>query len=189
LIGTNIDGEGVSRMKKALSVLAAVVMLLSGCGEDEGSESTESFGMFKSADSIAKEKGKEFMDYLIAGDSESIKNMFCQRTLQLADFDEQFQAAIEFIDGNIISYGKLGSGGTGEYTRNGKITVMDVTPYIEDIVTDTGKTYRIIFYMFIYFDGHEDVIGITKLAISLMENNEEKDFCEVGKIIHKVDVW
>jgi len=193
-----VRGRSASTMKIIRSILTCCLALVTlGCTKcKENPESTESSGRFGSADSIAKQNGKQFMDYLIDGDAESIKNMFCQRTLQLADFDEQFQTAMDFIDGNIVSYGEIGSGGAGEYTRNGKITVMDVTPYIENIVTNTGKTYEIILYMFIYFEGHDDVIGITALGIRSIKNvqagygnSEEIEIRSVGEVIHKVDVW
>jgi len=165
---------------KNLFALFSVLWLLSSfssCGN-----------RFASIDNASEKSGKEFLGYLLNGDAESLKGMFCERTLALEDFDEQLQTALEFIDGNIVSHGRVGGGSAMEDRSGGEITVRGLTPHIEDIMTDTGKQYLIFFDIFTHYKGHEDVIGITRVVIKLMENGEEKEYIVAGKLITRSDV-
>jgi hypothetical protein len=183
-------------MKKAILFFTTFGLLFfasgfSGCGDDVYVWTSENYNVAgeNQLDNAALEKGNEFLEYLLADDIDAIKNMFCERTLLSRNFDEQLQNALDFIDGKIISYGKIGSGGGERSIEGGRITRRHIAPYIENIVTDSERTYEIIFYMYTHYDGHYDVIGISQLVIKLIENNEKVDYFEVGEIITSSDVW
>jgi len=156
-------------VKKTLSVLAAVVILLSGCGEDDGSVETAK----KSNLDIAREVAQDIMDCFIDNDQETLYSIFSQYTKETYPINEQIQEAFCFIDGEIISYDlPTDTGGGGESVENGRITSQNMTPWIEYIKTDSGKMYRITFQYFTIFNKDKNVEGLRSIIVSLINEKE-----------------
>lgn len=108
-----------------------------------------------------RQKALEILGYIKDNNSEALKDMFCQELKESDDFDELLDRAMNFIDGEIVSYDDMidGDGGRGS-------TWDSLEPSIDNIKTDTGKTYFI--NISIYFE-HEDPkkLGIHYLDIWL----------------------
>ncbi len=60
---------------------------------------------------------------------------------------------MNFYEGITISYDEIHGSGGGWSVRDGKITKMDISPHIYNIVTDSGNTYEIIFHSYIVYEG------------------------------------
>ncbi|MDD3137762.1 MAG: DUF5104 domain-containing protein [Lachnospiraceae bacterium] len=150
---------------KLVFVMAVAMILFNGCGGPI---------MYN----YAGAEGKKLMGYLSDGDAESFKAMFCEKTQSTDNFDEQIQMAMDFFDGKIISWDDMIlSGGEEESTRKGKTVIRYISPQINDIKTDTGKTYEILFYGYLVNAEHEDYVGISELHITADDGSE----CVVGE--------
>jgi len=155
-------------MKKALSVLAAVVLLLSACGEDEGSAETAQ----KSNLDIARDVAQDIMDCFIDKDEEKLYSLFSTKSKKYYKLEEQIEAAFDFIDGEIISYElPTDTGGGGYEIENGKTIADNMTPWIY-IETDSGKMYRIVFQYFTVFVEDRNGEGLYCIIVSLLDNKK-----------------
>lgn len=107
------------------------------------------------------QKAEKILGYIRNKNSEALKDMFCEELKESDGFDELLDRAMNFIDGEIVSYDKIvdGDGGYGS-------TWDSLAPSINNIQTDTGKTYFI--NISIYFE-HEDPkkLGIHYLDLWL----------------------
>ncbi|MDD3137764.1 MAG: DUF5104 domain-containing protein [Lachnospiraceae bacterium] len=150
---------------KLVFVMAAAIIFLNGCGpimyDYAGAES------------------KKLMGYLSDEDAESLKAMFCEKTQSTDNFDEQIKTAMDFFDGEIISWNENIGGGEQKSTRKWKTVMHDISPYITDIKTDTGKTYEILFYDYLVNAEHEDFVGISELDITADDGSK----CVVGEFL------
>jgi len=155
-------------MKKVISVLAAVVLLLSACGEDDGSVETAK----KSNLDIAREVSQIIVDAFINKDEEMLVSTFSQQLKNYSQVKEQIQSAFDFIDGEIISYElPTDTGGGGYEIENGKTIAEDMTPWIY-IETDSGKMYRIVFQYFTVFVEDRNGEGLYCIIVSLLDDKK-----------------
>lgn len=108
-----------------------------------------------------RQKAEQILGYIKDKNSDALKDMFCQELKESDDFDKLLDRAMNFIDGEIISYDKIvgGDGGSGSNWDS-------LAPSIDNIKTDAGKTYSI--NISIYFE-HEnpEKLGIHYLDIWL----------------------
>ncbi len=114
------------------------------------------------------------LNALKTGETEELKNLFCEEIKDTHDLDEEILSAIEFIDGNIIEDGTwygMSSGGTS--IRDGQIVRQTIHPGMQDIKTDTGKIYRITFVSYLVTDDNKH-IGMTNIVI-YDETNDDID--------------
>ena len=128
-------------MKKYVSlVLTAVIILTSFSGCFSGYEKGMSPGH------IAKTLGPQIVEYINNNDAESLKELYSEEVYNTSscNLDEELQGLFDFVNGNITSYTiRMGSesysGGKGKIAKNN----FDVR--IENVGTDTGETYIIVF--------------------------------------------
>ena len=107
---------------------------------------------------------KELFGYLSKDDTESIKNMFCTIVSESDDFDEELSKAVEFFEGEVTSY-DITAIGSDEKTERGKIMQLHVSPYIWDIETSAGKSYKIRYYEYIVNSDNAQYVGISEIDI------------------------
>ena len=159
---------GVKLLKKIILIMMtiSIITVASSCDK------------FISPHAEGNEKCKELLDYLSDNDEEGLKSMFCETTSTSSSFDEQIKKAIGFFEGKATSYSTLV--GTETSVDDGKITKSSIAPYIQDIKTDAGKEYEIIFHSYLVNSEHEDTVGISLLTIILDDGKE----CIVGEFIN-----
>ncbi len=107
---------------------------------------------------------KELFGYLSKDDTESIKNMFCTIVSESDDFDEELSKAVKFFEGEVTSY-DLTAIGSEEKAEYGKTIQLHVSPYIEDVETSAGKSYKIRYYEYIVNSDNAQYVGISEIDI------------------------
>lgn len=129
-------------------------------------------------DKVERETCEEILKYLENGDNESLKKMFCNKTLANENIDKQIQEAIDLFKGKIISY-DIKSGACSESFREGKRDYLFISPSIKNIVTDKNNKYQIKFYTYIVCAEDSDKEGISEISIE-SDSGEE---CIIGEYI------
>jgi hypothetical protein len=136
------------------------------------------------ADAKARAKVKAFLAVLDARDIDGIKEMLCEETLALPDIDEQIAGALDFFEGKVVSYGFSHPGGGGDSIEWGETIKLYRTPYIDDIKTDAGKTYKVGFHYYLIYKDNENKVGITNFSVRELVNGSYHDnVYEVGEYI------
>ena len=120
------------------------------------------------------EVSKKLIDCFKEKNSEGIINLLCERTQKIDDINEQISLAINFIDGKIISYNEeIENGYEGNSISNGDFTTFDNSWTINDVKTDTGKTYTIDCHMFV-LDPDKSLEGVSNFIITNKKNKEQQ---------------
>lgn len=123
-------------------------------------------------------------------DAESIKNLFsnyeCNENI---DIDKQIDDALNFMDGDIISMGKVSGsygGGSTSAERGDIKSLYDGTVY--DIVTDKGISYTLIIHGIYNFHNNEEKEGLYSICIfDDVESNKISNYgtdigmCYIGR--------
>lgn len=140
-------------LKKIWIVIVSVTtLLLTGCNFD-GEE-------YKTPDRQAKDLQSDIMKCFINQDKETLKSFFSEYVIDnYADIDTQIDEAFDFIDGEIVSYDEPFSRATGP---------MDEKSYgatTDNIITDKGTKYRIIFAGMLTDDENPDYVGVNSIKI------------------------
>jgi len=135
-----------------------------GCGDDALPEDK------------CDKKIEELFGCLNAQDADGLKSMFCEIIKNTENFDEQIQKALDFLEGEVISYRDSGGASSGYSRRWWKTTEFHYSAYIQDIETSSGKIYVIRFYGKLINNSNEDTIGLSELYIK----DEKGDECIVG---------
>ncbi len=150
------------RKIKILVLAASLTLLLVGCGAIRVN--------------VKKEVNKtveELFGYLSKDDTESIKNMFCTIVSESDDFDEELSKAVEFFEGEVTSY-DITAIGSDEKTERGKTMQLHVSPYIWDIETSAGKSYKIRYYAYIVNSDNAQYVGISEIDIECADGDTFK---------------
>lgn len=101
------------------------------------------------------------------------------------NLDDEWEAFFDSIDGNIVSYGKIQSGGEEVYYDYGRVTYSQIVINITDVKTDTGMVYDSISYSQTRVNKkHPEREGIGLFCLQIPSDNE-KGYEEVivGEII------
>ena len=125
-----------------------------------------------------EKKSKELLQYLNDDDAKGLKSMFCNKTKSSPELDKQIKEVMGFFEGKITSKDPDIQTSSGSL-REGKTNLLDIGPYIKDIVTDAGKTYTIRFSSYLINSEDEDKVGISVLTIKSDDGKE----CIVGEYI------
>ena len=126
---------------------------------------------------VSKEKSNELLSYLENNNAEGIKSMFCEIIRSTGQLDEQIEVALEFFEGEIISYDDLiRTTNRSQSRERGIITLLSIRPYIKNVETTTDKVYEIWFNADIINVDNESRVGISELRIKDANNNE----CVIG---------
>lgn len=127
---------------------------------------------------------EEIMQYLINEDVDEIVDLFSAYAKENYDLSEEVNAAIEFIDGEIISYNDPDARNSSGSYSNHTYTLYNYKCEISDIITDTGKTYLIIVFTCVINADNEDCVGITKInVIDSDEFTYENDYPDEAKFV------
>ena len=162
-------------MKKILSyiMLLIVTTMLFSCGDPN----------YISPGECGKKQKETIMEALKTRDAEKLKEVLAKAMQNQENIDEEINNLINFIDGNIISYDDtMGvSSNSGRSDEKGWI-YREYSGEIENIVTDTGKKYRLKFYNYYINRKHKDYEGVIEVKVYDTERyTEENDYPKDGK--------
>ena len=125
----------------------------------------------------AREQCEIVMNAFINKDNTTLKELFCDTIIQTHDLDAEFNEALNFINGNVVSYSEhsidiaASTGGGG--ADNGKITEDFIDPWIKEVITDTGNEYWIGFCLEKVYAKDKAKEGIWYIEIRDLSTEEE----------------
>ena len=122
---------------------------------------------------IAQEVAQEIMEVFVAEDIEALYSLLSHNAQNYPNIREQIREAFDFIDGEIISYElPTDTGGGGKDIKHGKVTHENITPWIENIETDSGKMYLIGFRYDLVFESDKNAEGLGNIMIDLLDERK-----------------
>ena len=121
---------------------------------------------------LAREVAQDIMGCFIDEDEERLFSLLSQPAQEFHRTKEQIQEAFDLVEGEIISYELPdGTGGGGREVENGVVTADNMTPRINNVITDSGKKYTISFQYFLIFEDDRSVEGLDNIIISLLDDD------------------
>lgn len=115
---------------------------------------------------------------LSENDIDGLKSMFCGKTLDIVDINEQVQNGLNFFEGkatmgkvegkNIVYDGNHDFHTTvsdDEIVKNYEPTRTSISVFNENIETNSGKIYSMEFYAYLLYTGDESFEGISQITI------------------------
>lgn len=118
------------------------------------------------ADKSNLEISQKVLKYLSKSDAKGLKTLFCEKTQNLADTNNQILSAFDFFKGKVISFNENVMGYEGDSTEYGIKTLLERSWTVEKIVTDKGGRYEINIFQYVIYKEDENREGITKIVIS-----------------------
>ena len=98
---------------------------------------------------------------------EQLFNLYFQNEEKLRDDIEDF---LDYIDGEIVDYNINFRGEVGSWIEDGKWVEQEVQTNLENIITDTGTKYFIVFREYMIYKKDETKEGVCLLTLR-DENN------------------
>ena len=133
----------------------------------------------------AKKDAAKYFDYLKNKDTDKLNSLFSEDVRSTHDLDKEWEEFFSAIDGNIVSYERITSGGEEERIDHGKTTYYSISINFVNVETDTGKTYEwISFAQHKENKKHPENKGINLFAVIIPADND-KGYIEktVGEIV------
>jgi len=131
--------------------------------------------------------GKELLRCLNENDNYSLKNLFCMYSIELNNFDEQLQEAIEFFEGVIVSYDynkRIANSDSRSFRPGIGLAKIRASGIMFDIKTDADKKYQIEFFNYLLSAEDEKKVGISQIIITLLDEGENViGEIEIGELI------
>lgn len=138
--------------KICIVIISVTTLLLTGCNFD----SVE----YKTPDQKAEERQNDIMQCFINKDKGTLKSYFSEYVIDNhTDIDTQIDEAFDFIDGEIVSYDEP----FARTTRNSERQSYGATT--ENIITDKGTEYWIVFAGTLTDDENPDYVGVNSIKI------------------------
>jgi len=164
--------------KKSIAILLSLTLLasLASCGNlhPANKAKREAVGIFESIKNQ---------------DIKKLNALFTEDVRDTHDLDEEWEEFFDSIDGDIVSYGSISSGGEGASYDYGIVTYSHVVIYINDVKTDTGMVYEYITYNVTCVDKkHPEREGVGLFSLKVPSDNDEGyEEVIVGEIITYYD--
>ena len=129
-------------------------------------------GAYINVHKLQLSESEKLIEYLKASDSESVKSMFCERTIcNCENIDEQISELIAVFGGKIDSYGEIKGGGEEQYTEKGKITRLSYDVTINDVVLKNGQKCDISFLSNPVSDDYPEYKGIEIIGVHFEDSS------------------
>lgn len=140
---------------------------------------------YMTTDKMGKQQSRIIIESTQKKDTEAIKELFCEQAKRNLDLDSEIKKVFDFIDGNIISYGEPRGGYSGGRSTEQDGTVEErISGYIDDIKTDTGKTYSINFEGYYMNKYLPETIGVWSISVCDEDVfNYENAYPEYGRVV------
>lgn len=143
----------------AVMLFAMMTIFSAGCSRNED---------YKSPSALAIERQTEIMECFINKDGETLKSFFSEYIVEnYPDLDTQIETALNFLDGEIVSYDEPFSRAMGGFDR--KYYGGDT----RNIITDKDTEYRIIFHGYLTNDEKPKKIGVNCITVIIMTEAEK----------------
>ena len=165
------------RTKRVIALALAIALIIS----------FPSCGLLPSLS--AKKEAKKNFEYLRNKDIDKLVALFSDDIKDTHDLYKEWEEFFRSIDGNIVSYEKISTGGESERIDHGKISYYSVAIIFQNVETDTGKTYEQISYtQQREYKDHPENKGIHIFVVRIPDDSE-KGFVEktVGGFITYTD--
>ena len=172
----------IKRLEKNRSVTIVVMLVimlaivLSACTVSAGGEPH-----VKSKSEKAIEQAKTILQGIKSGDAEKIADQFSPIAKEKhPELENDIKKWMGFLDGEIISYGEpVRDFGDATWDEDGYI-IWGGSIEIDNVKTDTGKTYEIVYGGYATVRDHPEYEGVTDLLVidtkkQEKANMEDKD--------------
>lgn len=159
------SGKRITMTVAALILCFAAALSLAGCflfgdGNDIAS-------VRERVETLRFETSDTLVAAINARDTQTIKSLFCEKTQELPDIDEQIEAGYEFLGGKIKSYKVSGSTSYEGYANDyGTVSEYDFGSEIF-ITSDSGKEFG-LYFKINYITSEKPIAGMT--FFNLYEN-------------------
>ena len=173
----------IKRLEKNRSVTIVVMLVimlaivLSACTVSAGGEPH-----VKSKSEKAIEQAKTILQGIKSGDAEKIADQFSPIAKEKhPQLENDIKKWMGFLDGEIISYGEpVRDFGDATWDEDGYI-IWGGSIEIDNVKTDTGKTYEIVYGVYATVRDHPEYEGVTDLLV-IDTKKQEKANMEAGVI-------
>ena len=137
----------------------------------------------------AKKEAVKYFEYIKNKDIKKLNSLFSKEVRDTHDLDKEWEEFYAAIDGNIVSYERIRSGGEEVWTDKGRVTYSVVSIGIDNVVTDTGKTYESIgFFQVRVNKKHPECEGINLFSLEISYDKETgHDERVVGEVLNYKD--
>lgn len=115
------------------------------------------------ADKLHRETATAFGKAFIERDEAAVKGMFCQKTQELSDLQEEIENTFSYLDGNVASY-RIGERGYEGY--GSEFDVVDEYEFEGNMfmTTDKGTQYNLSFH--IKYITEDSIKGLNRYSLS-----------------------
>ena len=167
-------------MKKIVQGMLAVIMVinLSACSLSSSGDKSPGEQMYEMGEIIIGCFENKDKDGLIALFSENAKRRY--------SLEKEIETAFEFFDSEIAEYGEIhGGAGGGSSTPEGWVE-REGTGFIEEVITQSGTAYEIIFSVCLIDKNDEDNVGVRYIRIVnkdlyTVDEDVPESMCFIGK--------
>lgn len=122
----------------------------------------------------AKREAKKYFEYLKDEDTKKLNKLFSEEVRDAHDLDDEWDYFYDHIDGNIVSYEKIVSGGESGHYDFGKVTYSMIIISYENVKTDTGMVYESISYNQVRIDkANPEHEGIGLFCLRMPADNDK----------------
>lgn len=161
----------------AAMLFTMMTIFSAGCSRNEHS---------KTASALAKERQTEIMECFINKDGETLKSFFSEYIIEnYPDLDTQIETALNFLDGEIVSYDEPFPSAMGSFDRKyygGDTRNIITDKDTEYRITDKDTEYRIIFHGYLTNDEKPKEVGVYCITvINMTEAEKLPDRVYIGK--------
>ncbi len=148
---------------KAIKMILTILItsfFLSGCGIFSSNNYVNHY-------EVAREQSETIIEAVLNEDVDAIEELFCPYIKKNhPELESEIQELFAFIDGEIVSYDEpkvnIGSGKT-DYGQG--VVEQSMGGIINNIKTDTGKTYFLVFGCHTVDKERPEYVGVTNMSI------------------------
>lgn len=104
--------------------------------------------------------------------TQPIESLFCEKTKNTHDLEDEITQAFGFLNGKIVSYERFSVSTNGEKVRNGKTIESHSSPRIEGLKTDSGKIYDVVINNREVCLKDSSIVGFSQITILEIDPND-----------------
>ena len=148
-------------MKKIFCIFIAFLLLsLSSCTDADPTSDTSSSKKSQTPSEVARDYMSQILNCFENDDKNSLKELISDYIIENdTELDNEIEAALDFIDGKIVSYDKLIGNAMGSYEKK------EIDGKILGIITEHGTEYRMDFKGWLTYDADESRIGVEGIRV------------------------
>ncbi len=153
---------------KKLFLIIILCLFLSACNKSNVFQDSNTHSQEKEANLILS----NLLTYLENNDTSAIKDLFADNLIINSDtLDNEIQQMVEYFDGKVISYKKIGTVAGEISYRDGKVTYSVASnAHTNEIVTDSC-TYKLSFAAILVNDDNKASEGLWRIWIGKSDND------------------